>query len=357
MKKIRKSSQNDNKIKTLMEKIKARNLSDEIETRELKIKESNKKLQKIKINSIKEMIYSNKKIPDSWKSKLNYQTQVLEIFAKDKNFLLYVGHITPEKTESNRTRPKTAKNKIINRNMFKSMSSVSKTPTDNFKDGNYHDYSLTTTKNYSSINIKAKLKKQKNKSLNEKDLNYILEQLQNEFPIKDKLIELFPEKLLKSIDIKNKAINNRNNNNNYINNYISNYKYPTIKPEKRRNIFRQNIFVNLISSKSNSINNKPRRVQSAYYFKNENKKNNNLFIKKKYKIKDENVMKQLESINFFGPYFSYCPQCGNRNVDFYKNLDNDKLIQIVQQIKKIRGIGSYEKLNDTTKKKKNNANL
>ena len=49
MKKIRKSSQNDNKIKTLMEKIKARNLSDEIETRELKIKESNKKLQKIKL--------------------------------------------------------------------------------------------------------------------------------------------------------------------------------------------------------------------------------------------------------------------------------------------------------------------
>ena len=166
------------------------------------------------------------------------------------------------------------------------------------------------------------------------------------------MIELFPEKSLKSIDIKNKIINNKNNNN-YINNYIN----QTIRPEKRRNIFRQNIFVNLVSSKSKNMNNKPRRVKSAYYFKNENKKNDNLFIKKKYKIKDENVMKQLENINFFGPYYSYCPQCGNRNVDFYKNLDNNKLIQIVQQIKKIRGLGIYENLNDRSKKKKNITNL
>ena len=46
------------------------------------------------------MIFSNKKIPDSWKNKLNYQTQVLEIFEKDKNYLLYMGYIIPEKTAS-----------------------------------------------------------------------------------------------------------------------------------------------------------------------------------------------------------------------------------------------------------------
>ena len=93
------------------------------------------------------------------------------------------------------------------------MSCVSKAASDNFKDVNFRDYSLATTKNYSSVNIQKELKKHKNKSLNEKDLNYILDQLHNYFPIRDKLIELFPEKSLKSIDIKNKAINNRNNNN------------------------------------------------------------------------------------------------------------------------------------------------
>ena len=227
---MRKYSGNDYKAKELMEKSKTGNLNDEIEMKDIEIKDSLKKLNVIKTNSLKEFIYSNKKIPDSWKNKLNYQKQVLEIIAKGKNFFLYLGHKTPEKTESNRTSPKTAKNKIINRNIYKSMSRISKTVNDNFKDVNFRDYSLATTKNYSSVNIQNKLKKHKNKSLNKKDLNYILDQLHNDFLIRDKLIELFPEKSLKSIDIKNKAINNRSNNNNYIN--------QTIKPEKRRNIFR-----------------------------------------------------------------------------------------------------------------------
>ena len=71
--------------------------------------------------------------------------------------------------------------------------------------------------------------------------------------------------------------------------------------------------------------------------KNEYKKDNNIYIKKKYNILNENILNQLESINFFGPYYSYCPPCGNRNIDFYKNLDKKKLVEIVQQIKKMRG--------------------
>ena len=55
-------------------------------------------------------------------------------------------------------------------------------------------------------------------------------------------------------------------------------------------------------------------------------------------------MKHLESINFFGPYYSYCPPCGNRNIDFYQNMDKKKLIQIVQQIKKIRGQTVFDSL-------------
>ena len=45
-------------------------------------------------------------------------------------------------------------------------------------------------------------------------------------------------------------------------------------------------------------------------------------------------MNQIESINFYGPYFSYCPECGPRNLDFYKNIDTNTLIEIVGQIKK-----------------------
>ena len=90
--KMRKYSENDYKTKEIMEKSKTGNLNDEIEMKDIEIKDSLKKLDKIKTSSLNEFIYSNKKIPDSWKNKLNYQTKVLEIFAKDRNFLLYVGN-------------------------------------------------------------------------------------------------------------------------------------------------------------------------------------------------------------------------------------------------------------------------
>ena len=322
MKKIYKNENKGNKLKILEEKLKSKNLTDEIEMKEMKIKDINKKLKEIKSNSLKEFVYANRVIPESWKNKLNYQGQVLELFVKDKNFLSYVGN-TGNENDSNKTKSKSTKIKFKLKNNDKPISFKSKSKADviDLNDDNYRD-SIPSTRNYSTINIKNKLKRLKNKTLDEKQLNSILNELKNNYPFNDKLKELFSEKILKTIDMRNKTINIKNNNKNK----------SIFKAEKRRNIFRQNIFVNLIPSKTY----KPRRIQSAF-MKNEYKKDNNIYIKKKYNILNENILNQLESINFFGPYYSYCPPCGNRNIDFYKNLDKKKLVEIVQQIKKMRG--------------------
>ncbi len=326
-------------IKEIMEKIKARNLNDEIEKEDIKIKETHRKLHKIKIDSLKEFVYSNQKIPDSWKNKLHYQTDVLNIFAKDKNFLLYVGKVGPEGNEHNKIRPKTGKNKIIFRNKDRPLSYISKTGNDNININNYKGNELVNIKNYSSTNIQRKYNKKKdNKSLNEKELYNILEQLQNDFPIKEKLIELFPEQILNSINTKNFTIDNN-----------------TIKPSQRINIFRQNIYVNLVPQKSKSRNfcYNIKRIQSTY-INNEKKKNyNDEFVKQKFKIKNANAKKYLESINFYGPYYSYCPPCANRNVEYYNNLDNKKLIKIVQQIRKMKAKRNFGNLSVRTKKIRN----
>ena len=79
------------------------------------------------------------------------------------------------------------------------------------------------------------------------------------------------------------------------------------------------------------------------------------------------IMKYLEGINFFGPYFSYCPPCGNKNLEFYKNLEQNQCLQIIQQIKKNKGRNiifsedkknkkkneNNEEINDINKKHKN----
>ena len=65
-------------------------------------------------------------------------------------------------------------------------------------------------------------------------------------------------------------------------------------------------------------------------------------------------MKYLEGINFFGPYFSYCPPCGNKNLEFYKNLEQNQCFQIIQQIKKNKGRNII--FSEDKKNKKKNVN-
>ena len=61
---------------------------------------------------------------------------------------------------------------------------------------------------------------------------------------------------------------------------------------------------------------------------------NNEVFDKKVKITNPTVIKHLEGINYYGPYFSYCPPCGNRNLEYYKNLEINQCLKIIHQIKK-----------------------
>jgi len=63
-------------------------------------------------------------------------------------------------------------------------------------------------------------------------------------------------------------------------------------------------------------------------------------------------MKQLESINYFGPYFSYCSKCGVKNTNFYKNIESDILIDIIKQIKNNKDEQMLQRINSKKKSKK-----
>jgi hypothetical protein len=57
---------------------------------------------------------------------------------------------------------------------------------------------------------------------------------------------------------------------------------------------------------------------------------------KKTKINNPVIQKNLEFINFYGPYYSYCPPCLNRNLEFYNNLEPNHCLKLIQYIKKLR---------------------
>jgi hypothetical protein len=69
-----------------------RGLYDEIENQDISIKDNKNQLKKLKNKTIKEFVYTNKEIPDHWKTKLDYEQDLLKMFVKDKNFLVYLGH-------------------------------------------------------------------------------------------------------------------------------------------------------------------------------------------------------------------------------------------------------------------------
>ena len=193
---------------------------------------------------------------------------------------------------------------------------------------------MASSKYYSSC---KNIHRHKDKSLEEQEINRFFDDLGKEYPIKKKLFGMFPERL----------INNMNNiissNVKQKNKFKVRFKHENID---RINEFKNNIYLHLIPSQQRD---------KLDIMKKDNKIFDNSFIKKQFENKNNNIMKQLESINYYGPYYSYCPPCYNRNVDYYNNLDDNKLIQIIQQIKKRREESILNLSEKSKKMTKNNS--
>jgi hypothetical protein len=239
------------------------------------------------------------------------------------------------------------------------------------------------------------------KNYTDKEILGILDDFKNAYPLFDKEKEknqgMHNSKETienENHDIKSKTFYNttRNNifqnafkNNNNKNNLPNKKKtitdfhpvgsFPNIKQKhnNRQNTFRQNIFTNLLPSNdkykySKTLLRKMGQGSSSASFRkkpNNYNLNNNIFLnsdnelfEKRVTINNPILLKYLEGISFFGPYFSYCPPCGNRNLEFYKNLEINQCLQIIQQIKKNKGknIIINKKKSDTKKKEQNNDN-
>lgn len=327
-------------------------LYDEIEKKEKEIKNIKNEINKYKKGTIQEFVYSNRKIPSAWKNKRNFKRIVLELLVEDNNFLKYLGsedestNIANDNTK--KFRPKTAfsdkkslrssntnLNNIINSkknilklsNTLNSIKSISRSNTTNI-------YSSNSSK------IINKTKSQyKNIISSEDEVESIFDDLKNKYPIRKKLDELYPNyNFDKSKNNKKLSMSNKNEKVYSLQNLIDKSKLNKIKRMER------NIYNNLFQKKSRTKNYSQLVKNSEHYklisktqksipmnsFKmsNEAKKE---FIKKE--LNDSKIFNQLHSINFYGPYFSYCPHCSNNNIKYYKNMERSQCISLLNHIK------------------------
>jgi hypothetical protein len=340
-----------NKKINTTKKSKDNRLYDEIELKDKLIKENHKKIRRIKIDSIKELVYANKNVPDNWKKKREYPTQVLQIFSEDTKFLNYVGNGGGPSPETNCISKSTynfKNNSLTNHNNyfvknFKNLKTYTSTNKDNnnkFRKKKLLNISIlkennkknTLPKHCHTTPKKRRYLSLKDKSLNEKEIVNIMDELQINYPIKEKLNELFPAEELQKIKIRNGI--NKTKTNKSLNLKLH---CPYIKTEKEKNVIKDNIFINLISSYK-SIKNKNNDIllDNGCNKKYSDDPNIDLLKLKKEMLKRPIANKHLERINFYGPFFSYCPPCGVRNLNFYGKLPLNQLIKFTNIIKKYR---------------------
>jgi len=343
-----------------------KNFYDDIESSNVSIRDSTKILDDIKNKSIKEFIYTNKVIPDIWKKKLNYQDELIKVITTDKNLLSYVG------TSSRGEKKFSVDNKFPKINSRYGAMNLTRSRNSEINNSDRIRSERTYIQNKDNdqsnisdsynIGIRNKFSFSKKNELSEKEINALMEEYKTAFPIKEKLQELYitsnyykinknkNDQMTSNDENSENRITNAHQTHNSINsNTMSQMKRNTYNSlssvskkivSKKQKTFRQNIFNNLSPSnesntfytldKSNLIN----MNKSSNVIMNKNAKVIN--AQKLIDITNPIIKKNVESINNFGPYFSYCPSCRNKNMDFYNNLEPNHCLELIHYIKKIR---------------------
>ena len=350
---------------------------DEIENKDVSIKNKNRELKKIKNESLKEFVFTNVQIPDKWKTKLDYQESVMKILTKDNNFLSYVGRGGGGMLSKNDT----ISTKMFTRDTFSRTGDIIKNKglgsstcysqvfpkIDKQKFNIIEDKKLgsndltqinyrTKEEDLSKIDNETKVSFQKGKSkkgiMNEKDIINLLEEFKTAYPIKlpkeeEDQIEKISEQEKKSAKT-NLLFSQEFNYNKLLQKnlkYNASDNFHKIRI-KRQRAFRQNIFNNLIPPKNAKIIDLNQKNNTNYinsYKKIKSMNRTTSFLNsdsesfyKKCKISNPVIQRNLENINFYGPYYSYCPPCLNRNLEFYNNLEPNQCLKLIHYIKKIR---------------------
>ena len=340
---------------------------DDIEKKDITIRQIRNQLNRVKSATIKECLYTNKNIPDIWKNQLGYHNNILKIFSEDQDFLSYCGKgptiiKTENDFEDNITMNKTSDSfyktnqKLLNseRKSINNFQSI----TTKFNDKNKlvlpEDIETDEVKGIINIVRYKYLSNSKSKrEYSDREILQILENYRNAYPLTERvnILDLEKQKESELLYSENGGINLTEIINKGYNPFENVYK---LKKKDRIDAFRQSIYNKIIPPNVRAQSSKVRSTSKKKLEKFEESKfgpflnSNSEAFNKRIEINDPIIKKYLESINYFGPYFSYCPPCRNRNMEFYNKMNHNEAIKLMQYLKKVKG-----KDNIITSSKKN----
>ena len=334
---------------------------DLIETDDL-LKQKKNNLTKTKNFSIKESIYSNRRIPQSWRNKISYYNELYKTMSKDKYFVSYLGkggeninaYSTMTQTQPNLTSDLSIKNS--DKNKFLNTISV-KSPS-NEKDNNLITKNMFYNANNKSSGAYAKLY---NQIAENRKIHNILEEFKTNFPL---TLPTIPKLTTNETDKnENKLLITQTNDKKETTSNLtteekeekkSNLSDSKTKPNpvyRRRKkgeltkaeVFKSTLYNNLLPpgdyvNEETKKELKKKKKQFSLENFNENKY---LFssaeaFNKKITITNPKIEEKLQDINYWGPHYSHCPPCFYKNMYFYENMEKNQCYKLLNYIKKVR---------------------
>ena len=220
---------------------------DEIEAKDVLIKQNISQVKKIKMESIKELIYTYKKVPKNWQNQKNYRNQIFEMFSKNPKFLHYLGSAYNTNTETKIPKEQNENVSLTNKNNYENKNddlnssikkmkikmkklNLSPIPEKPKSKNNFNKY-MNTTPNPKNFTHK------KENYIKPREIINILDELEIAYPIKEKINDLYPKEEIEKLNPINR-----------------NHK-PVLDRRRRKQIFKNNICLNLFSNKNHKYEN------------------------------------------------------------------------------------------------------
>ena len=109
----------------------------------------------------------------------------------------------------------------------------------------------------------------------------------------------------------------------------------------KEHVLKSSIYYNLISKDSSNDddiklktslkkkNLKPLKPSSIFL-------NHNKEFDKVIEITNPKIKRDLELINYYGPLYTHCKLCNNRNLEFYQNSEPNQTLKLLHFLKRIK---------------------
>lgn len=115
----------------------------------------------------------------------------------------------------------------------------------------------------------------------------------------------------------------------------------------KKEVFKSTIYSNLIPDQANPLKQHmiiPLEKKHQHNHKQQIKKltygpflnfNYDAYYKN-IEITNPKIKKKLTELNYYGPYYSHCPSCRNKNLEFYEMMEPTQCLKLLAQLKKTR---------------------